>query len=261
MYFIDVQGTLISDKDQTPIRGSIDFIKQLNSEKIPYMIVTNNTKHASNLFLESLQEKGFELDVAHYIDPLMLLDNFLEQNNIAAYGNPQFLATLEAKGYRLDFDTPAYVVLGIKHDYSFDDFAQMIGFILQGAKLIGMHETTLYAKGEKRYPGTGAVLQMLKAATSAEYVVVGKPSQAFYTKANEMLSQQIGRHVNFEEITMISDDIKGDLVGAKALGCTTQFVLSGKYQKAEEIIPFLEKSLHPDQIFDDMQAALEWRDV
>lgn len=260
MYFIDVQGTMISDNDTSPINGSIDFIKTLNAENVPYMIVTNNTKSASKTFLTSLQEKGFDVELDHYIDPLMLLDNYLEADNIAAYGNGHFLDTLQEKGYRLDFSHPSYVVLGVKHDYSAKDFAQMIDFLLQGAKLIGMHETTLFVKDNTRYPGTGAILQMLKAATMVDYAVVGKPSLAFYTKANEMLSHQAGRHVNFEEITMISDDVKGDLVGAKNLGCKTQFVLSGKYKNEDEIIPFLETSLHPDQIFDDMQAALKWRE-
>ena len=38
MYFIDVQGTLIDDKDKLPIKGSIEFIDKLNRENIPYII-------------------------------------------------------------------------------------------------------------------------------------------------------------------------------------------------------------------------------
>ncbi|RLD41678.1 MAG: HAD family hydrolase, partial [Bacteroidetes bacterium] len=37
MYFIDVQGTLISDIDKSPIRGSIAFIDMLNKTETPYM--------------------------------------------------------------------------------------------------------------------------------------------------------------------------------------------------------------------------------
>ncbi|HIP55318.1 MAG TPA: HAD family hydrolase, partial [Sulfurimonas autotrophica] len=51
MYFIDVQGTLISDADKSPIEGSIAFINRLNAEDIPYMVITNNTKKASQDFL------------------------------------------------------------------------------------------------------------------------------------------------------------------------------------------------------------------
>jgi len=39
MYFVDVQGTLISDSDKSPIRGSIEFLHALDEKDIPYMVV------------------------------------------------------------------------------------------------------------------------------------------------------------------------------------------------------------------------------
>ena len=59
MYFIDVQGTLISDIDKSPIRGSIEFIDMLNEKDIPYVVVTNNTKSPSKEFYNFLQKQGF----------------------------------------------------------------------------------------------------------------------------------------------------------------------------------------------------------
>lgn len=258
MFFVDVQGTLLSDKDKSPINGSREFIDYLNTTNNPYMIVTNNTKNMSDQFFETLKAKGFALKNNAYIDPLMLLDNYVTTNEVAAYGDEKFLATLKAKGYNLNFTKPDYVIIGVKKDFVSDDFAQIIAFLLGGAQLIGMHESTLYATDGKRYPGTGAILQMLKAATQVQFAVVGKPSVSFYTKALEMLSAQVKHHINFEDITMISDDVKGDLVGAKELGMKTIFVLSGKYQNEEEILPYIYAHLRPDRILKDMQAVLEY---
>jgi len=56
---------------------------------------------------------------------------------------------------------------------------------------------------------------------------------------------------------MISDDVKGDLGGAKELGVKTIFVTSGKYKSANEIVPFLKKELKPDFVYADMQEILE----
>ena len=50
-YFIDVQGTLIDDKEKKPIKGAIEFIEKLNEKKIPYVVVTNNTKLKSDDFV------------------------------------------------------------------------------------------------------------------------------------------------------------------------------------------------------------------
>lgn len=256
MYFIDVQGTLIDDIEKKPIRGACAFIDHLNAHKIPYMVVTNNTKRASAEFLGYLNEVGLNIPSSHYLDPLMLLEATLPKERVAAYGAEPFLRVLESMGYELDFEDPQSVLIATKEDFTADEYAQMIGFLLFGSRLVGMHETTLYVKNGKRYPGVGAILKMLEYATSVPYDVVGKPSDLFYREALERLrSQKSG--AQYRDITMISDDVKGDLGGAKALGMKTVFVLSGKYRTADEIIPLLDETLLPDRILDDIHAVLE----
>jgi len=256
MYFIDVQGTLISDEDKSPIAGSREFIKRLNADATPYMIVTNNTKKASKKFYEFLVAQGFEIVFENYLDPLMLLESRLDKSSVAAYGAGEFLETLKSMGYSLDFESPKSVLVAIKEDFSADEYAQMIDFILAGASLVGMHETSIYAKNSKRYPGVGAVLKMLEFATSCSYSVVGKPSLEFYTEALKRLQMQT-KEAAFDKITMISDDVKGDLGGAKELGMQTIFVTSGKYKSKEEIVPFLDEQLRPDRVYANMQEILE----
>jgi len=254
LYFIDVQGTLISDLDKSPISGSIEFIAKLEAENTPYMIITNNTKKASKDFYAYLQSIGFSFSFEKYLDPLMLLEGRVKKDAVAAYGAKEFLDTLEAMGYILDYKNPKTVLVAIKEDFSAEEYAQMIDFLLLGASLVGMHETSIYAKNNKRYPGVGAVLKLLEFATSVSYDVVGKPSLAFYKEA---LSRLDASKKSFEDITIISDDVKGDLGGAKELGMKTIFVTSGKYKTADEIVPFLKEELKPDFVYADMQEILE----
>lgn len=256
MYFIDVQGTLISDSDKSPIRGSIEFIDKLNKDNIPYMVVTNNTKKQSQDFYNYLNSIGFDFGFEKYLDPLLLLETRVEKKAVAAYGAQEFLDTLLKMGYEFNYENPKTVLVAIKEDFSSEEFAQMIDFILAGASLVGMHETSIYAKNNKRYPGVGAILKLLEFATSCSYSVIGKPSIAFYEEALQLMKKQ-SRDAKFSDITMISDDVKGDLGGAKEMGVNTIFVTSGKYKSADEIVPFLDEKLKPDEIFADMQEILE----
>jgi NagD protein len=256
LYFIDVQGTLISDADKTPIAGSIEFLNMCNEKNIPYMVVTNNTKKASHDFYNYLNSIGFEFGFEKYLDPLMLLESKVEKQSVAAYGAEQFLETLQTMGYKLDFNNVKTVLIAIKEDFTSQEYAQMIDFILGGAKLVGMHETSIYAKNDKRYPGVGAILKMLEFATSCKYEVVGKPSVAFYNEALKRIKNQ-NPDICFEDITMISDDVKGDLGGAKEMGMKSIFVTSGKYKTAKEIVPFLDDDLKPDFVYKNMQEILE----
>ncbi|WP_345993556.1 HAD-IIA family hydrolase [Sulfurimonas sp. HSL-1716] len=256
-YFIDVQGTLIDDAKRMPVRGSIEFIDSLNLQKIPYMVITNNTKHSSEDFLSYLNSIGLNIKKEHYLDPLMLLQSKIAKDQgLAAYGTKEFLDVVVSMGYTLDYENPQTVLVSIKNDYSSEEYASIIDFLLKGAKLVGMHETTIYAKNSKRYPGVGAILKMLSFATSVSYEVVGKPSDNFYAEALKRIKEQMSS-IAFEDITIISDDVKGDLTGAAIFGMKTVFVLSGKYTKAEEIIPLLKEDEKPDFIFEDMQDVME----
>jgi len=255
MFFIDVQGTLIDDNTKKPIAGAVAFIDHLNLTCTPYMVVTNSTKYLSCEFLEYLNSIGLNIPASHYLDPLMVLEDQLpKETKIAAYGSREFLNVLTLMGYSLDYFSPDAVLLSIKEDFNHEEYSQMIEFLLGGCELIGMHETSLYVKNHKRYPGVGALLKMLEFATSTPYCVIGKPSRPFFDAALKGLKKQKPT-VTFGDVTMISDDVTGDLTGARALGMQCVFVLSGKYRTREEILPQLE--VQPDAVYTDMQAVLE----
>lgn len=257
MFFIDVQGTLIEDNTKLPTRGAVAFVDYLNTRRIPYMVITNSTKNPSEEFLGYLNSIGLNIPPEKYLDPLMMLERYIGKNQkVAAYGSEPFLRVVESMGYSLDYQVPDVVLVAIKEDFTPDEYAQMIEFLLAGAKLIGMHETTLYVKNHKRYPGVGAILKMLEFATSAPYTVVGKPSTPFFDEALRRIRLQ-KEEAGYADITIISDDMKGDLTGAQALGMKGVLVLSGKIRSADEVLPSLKAHEHPGAVYADMQEVLE----
>ncbi len=248
---------MIEDNTKLPTRGAVEFIDYLNARHIPYMVITNSTKNPSDEFLGYLNSIGLAIPKERYLDPLMMLERHIDKSKkVAAYGSEPFLRVVESMGYILDFINPDVVLIAIKEDFTPDEYAQMIEFLLGGAELIGMHETTLYVKNHKRYPGVGAILKMLEFATSAPYTVVGKPSRAFFDEAlRKMALQKEG--AAYPEITIISDDMKGDLIGAQTLGMKGILLLSGKIRSADEILPSLKAHERPAAIYTDMQEVLE----
>ncbi|MBS8262823.1 HAD family hydrolase, partial [Roseibium polysiphoniae] len=75
MFFLDVQGTLISDHDKSLIHCAKELIDFLNAKNLPYLIITNNTKKLD--FLEKLQQKGLAIKENAYIDPFSVLKHLL----------------------------------------------------------------------------------------------------------------------------------------------------------------------------------------
>lgn len=256
MIFLDVQGTLIDDTDRLPLPGALDFVAHLNRKAIPYVVVTNNSMIESSAFLGYLQGLGFDVDAARYVDPLMILSDLLPRGSrLAAFGYPAFLTLLAQMGYRLDTEVPDAVLLSVKPDYTFEECAKIIELLLQGAALYGMHETSTYALGPKRYPGVGALLRMFAYATGVSYQVVGKPSEAFFDAALERLRTEVPEAA-FASVRMISDDAVGDLAGAKKRGMQTHLVLTGKVRTHSEVA-LLDEAMRPDVVHLNLNAIME----
>jgi|TARA_R110002033_G_scaffold14497_1_gene42276 NagD protein len=248
-YFIDVQGTLIDDINKDPINGAIEFIDTLNEKNIPYVVITNNTKFKSEDFKKFLNDKGF--NIKNYIDPFYILNTVTKEKRVAAFGADEFLKTMVDLGYILDYENPKELIVSIKKDYTNEDYASMIEIALRVNSIIGMHDTSIYSKDGRRYPGVGAIMKMIKFATNKDYKVVGKPSIGFFQSAKNIIN------VDFKDIMIVSDDMIGDLIGAQNLGMSSCLVLSGKIKSEEEILSTLDEKDKPNFICKDIGGVLK----
>ena len=248
-FLIDVQGTLLSDSDKSLIAGAKELIDFLNLKNLPYVVITNNTKAKSDDFLANLRKKGLNIKDSSYLDPFCVLSRFICPCDVALFGADEFKQTMQNLGFTQNLNSKNAVLVASYDDFKFSEFANMIELILNGAKFIPLHETSIYKKNGRLYPGVGAVANMIKSATNCEFKAVGKPSLAFYEEALRLLNLQ-KQDIKFEDITIISDDAMGDLKGAKELGMKTALVLSGKVSKVEnsgvapEILDFVFKDVN-----------------
>ncbi|PJP21037.1 HAD-IIA family hydrolase, partial [Campylobacter jejuni] len=212
------------------------------AKNLPYVIITNNTKKLD--FLEKLQQKGLAIKENAYIDPFSVLKHLLKPCKVAAFGADEFVKSLENLGFELDFVNPSAVLVASYDDFKFVDFASMIELARREVRFIAMHETSIYKKDGRPYPGVGSIMAMLKNAIDFEYEVVGKPSIAFYKEALNLIRKQNSK-IDFEDIKIISDDFRGDLLKAKELGMKTLLVLSGKISDTKGLDTDLLDGVYP----------------
>ncbi|HEA8088510.1 TPA: HAD-IIA family hydrolase [Campylobacter coli] len=255
MFFLDVQGTLISDADKSLIYGAKELIDFLNAKNIPYVVITNNTKKID--FLERLRQKGLAIKEDAYIDPFSVLGYILRPCKVAAFGAEEFVQSLEKLGFEMDFENPMAVLIASYDDFKFQDFALMMEYAKEGVQFIAMHESSIYKKEGRLYPGVGSIMAMLQNAIDFKYQVVGKPSTAFYKEALRLL-RNYNKNADFEDIKIISDDLKGDLVQAKELGMKTLLVLSGKISDTKGLDTGMVDKIYPSvlEILKDLKCQI-----
>lgn len=250
MYFIDVQGTLISDEDKSKLKGSCELINHLNEQNIAYVVLTNNSKDID--FLAYLRKLGLCIKDGAYLDPIYLLRK-KKLEFAEAFGPKAFKEVLNRLNIKEKKDAN-HIILTNWDGYDANDLASLLSSLQRGAKMIAMNATSIYSKNSKLYPGSGSIIAMLKACLDFELEILGKPSFDFFHLAFELLKAQ-NEHASFDKICMISDDFRADLLAAKELGMSSVLVLSGKIKNTKSLSQ--DELLKLDGVYEDLGEFLK----
>jgi len=226
-FFIDIERTLVDLKYYIPYPGAVELTHFLKEQNIPFILVTNNTSVPSALLWEYLRDEGFIFD--YYLNPLMVLVEELKSRNLKVYGHKTLKNFLQNRGFQVDSSKPEELVLGSKL-YTNEELNEIMEYMFRGVRVVATNQSPIYIYEKKRYPGLGSILRLLKYATQRGYRVVGKPSIHFFERARQLIG------LPFDKITIISDDLQGDLLPAKKIGMHTVLVLTGKVKSKKEII-------------------------
>jgi len=253
VFLIDLDGVLVGDKKLNPLDGSKEFLKRLESEKVPFRIVSNNSTRPPSEIVKLLNEKGLEIREESFLTPLKILPMYLRSvgvQRVLLMGMEAVEKYLLDEGFEVVKDHKVQAVV-IAQDRSID-FQKLklavSAVFLEGAKIIPVNLSRIVKDDDGLYfPGAGSIAQMLKHATNYQEDIpnLGKPSEEFLSYALQGLERG--------EVYLISDDIYTDLIGAKKLGwIKTVFVTTGKY-RGEEL---KRANFEPDYSFDSLKELI-----
>ena len=136
------------------------------------------------------------------------------------------------------------VVVGWDRDLVWDDLRRASVALGRGARFVATNGDVSYATSEGPWPGNGAILAALTAATGRTPEVAGKPEPALFHTAADRLGVL--------PLLMVGDRPDTDIAGAAALGWDTALVLTGVVapDEAGAVEP------RPTWVIDDLSGLL-----
>jgi 4-nitrophenyl phosphatase len=228
---LDLDGVLVKNKKMDLFEDSISFINFLREKKIPFRVVSNNSKLPPSEILKILKQKGLILKEQELITALSVAPKVLKKfKKVFAIGEEPVINYLKKHGINLveDYRVDAVFIAQDKN-INFHKIKTAVSALrLSGAKLIGVNLNKLAKDNDGLYyPAVGGFVKMFAYVTDypeEEIISLGKPSKEFFMKALE--NMEVDKNT---EIIFVSDDFYTDLIPAEKLGFTTVFLSTGKY--------------------------------
>ena len=222
---LDLDGTVwVGDE---PCDGAAAAVDALREAGMAVRFLTNDVRHSPEEVVRKLWRLGFRANVGEVVSVGAALQQRLaERGGGTAFviGAQALVDHVAAAGLRIVNRTPfasrADVVVVAEHeDLDYAELRTATQAVLRGAELIGATRDASFPMPDGPWPGSGAVLAAVEAATerSAD-LVVGKPEPAMYVAALDGLPAPV---------LAVGDRVEVDVAGARAAGLDAALVLTG----------------------------------
>ncbi|GFH40863.1 TIGR01457 family HAD-type hydrolase [Pseudolactococcus insecticola] len=229
-YLIDLDGTIYMGENK--IEAGTRFVKRLQDAGLPYLFVTNNTTKTPAQVQTRLREL-FDIETPEnsiYTATLATLDYMADMaKGDSAYviGESGLKSAIYAK-YKRETEHPAYVVVGLDNDLTYEKLVIATLAIARGAMFIGTNPDLNIPTERGLLPGAGSINKLLEVATRIKPIFIGKPNAIIMNKAVE--------HINMarRDLLMVGDNYLTDIRAGIDNDIDTLLVTTG-FTKSEEV--------------------------
>lgn len=230
-YLIDLDGTIYEGKKRIP--AGERFIHQLQERQIPYLFVTNNTTRRPET-VQAMLAENFNIETpldTIYTASLATVDHMNDlgrEKTAYVIGEDGLKSAIFEAGYVEDTENPAYVVVGLDTQLTYEKLTIATLAIQKGATFIGTNPDLNIPTERGHLPGAGSLIALLQAATRVQPTFIGKPEAIIMDKALEILGTERSQTV------MVGDNYLTDIRAGIDNGFPTLLVLTG-FTKPEEV--------------------------
>jgi HAD superfamily hydrolase (TIGR01458 family) len=225
---IDLDGVVY--QNDTLITGADKAITWLQQQRIPHLFLTNTTSRPKSALLGKLFGLGIAVAEDSLLTPPVAAVAYVRQKRASGVALFVPAATREDFAGLEESEEPAAVVVGdLAEGWDFATINRAFNLLMKNpqAELIALGMTRYWRSNNALQLDVGAFASALAYAAEREPVVMGKPAAAFFHQAAALLS------LPFNELCMVGDDIKADVLGAKACGIKGVLVKTGKYREGD----------------------------
>ena len=209
---LDLDGCVWVGEDATP--RAVDAIDALRKAGKGVGFVTNDGRHSVEDFVRKLWRLGFRAGAEEVVTVGAALQHLLASTprwrRAFVIGSEAIHRHVAGAGVRETLEDADVVVLAGHERFDYEELRWAVRSALGGADLLCTSRDPTFPMPDGPWPGTGAIVAAVEAATGREAATIGKPSPELFTTALDRLVP--GRAL------VVGDRADVDLAGARAAG-------------------------------------------
>jgi 4-nitrophenyl phosphatase len=245
---VDMDGVLY--RGDNPLPGLHDFFAFLRNRPLPFILATNNSTRTPAEYVEKLARMGVRVSAEEVLNSGLATARVLAREyprgaRVHVFGSPALRKVMADEGFVVADEDVELVVASLDWDATYEKLKRATLLIRGGAHFVATNLDPTYPSEEGLYPGTGALVAALEAATDVKPQVIGKPEPTMFQLAMAQMGASPGTTAT------IGDRLDTDILGGQRAGLTTICVLTGSSSREEA------EAFGPDYIFDDIPHLLE----
>ena len=240
---VDLDGVLYVEDEA--VDGAGEAIARLRDSGLALRFVTNTTARSHAQTLDKLARLGFEVEPEELVTPAALA-----RRHCVDAGHDR-VALIMNEDVKDDFegleesDSPDAVIMGdLGERFGFEILNRAFRMLMDGAALVALQKNRFWLTGDGLSLDAGPFVAAIEYASGKDALVVGKPSQAFFS----LVLGDLG--VSAEDTAIVGDDVETDVGGAMNAGLAGFLVRTGKYR--EDFVR--ESGIEPTATIDSIAA-------
>ena len=223
----DLDGVIY--RGEQVIEGAPQAIAALRARGVRIAFCTNNSRSTVAQYVDKFARFGIpaapeEILTSGTVTAEALGERGAGGKTAMVVGGEGISVPLADAGVRVvtpAFEGPVdYVVVGLDIDFSYDAMRSSSRAVRNGAALIATNDDVTWPAPDGLWPGAGAILASIEAASGGRAEIMGKPHPPMMAAAARRLE-------GCTRIAVLGDRPDTDLAGGRALGWTTILVTSG----------------------------------
>lgn len=241
---LDLDGTVYEDRGLIP--GAADAVTALRSAGLGLRFATNTSRVPRGALVERLRSLGVDVGLDEVITAPRAAAAWLVDHGLTRISLHVAAATVEEfTAFTIDERSPEAVVVGdLGDEWTVDRLDRVFRHVLGGARLLAVQKNRYWKRAGALCLDAGPFVAAIEYATGVTAVVAGKPSAQFFGAAARSLG------LSAADLVVVGDDLRTDVVGARAAGARGVLVRTGKFRPADLDDPDLQPALVLDSIAD-----------